>query len=1112
MTSSSYNNLIKNLDLFTRKYYANQLIRGSLYFTGFIVSYFLIINLLESSFYFSKEMRKVLFYSWVAIGAFAAYRWLIEPLVKMMKLGKTISHEQAAVIIGDHFYDVKDKLLNILQLKSQVDAGNNSDLLMAGISQKTEAIKLIPFQKAIDFSGNKKYVKYALPPVLCLIGLFFMSPSLIKNSTYRLVNNNRDFEKEAPFHFRLANEELKAAQYSDYTLTVDIDGDVLPAEVYLELDGFSYRLDKKTAGSFEYTFRNVQKEIPFLLKAGEVESEEFVLEVLPKPHIANFQTFLDYPAYTEKQDEKLSNVGDLIVPEGTNIRWNFLTDHTEDIQLKIGDKMDEANQKSENEFEYKVRATAPFEYGIYLSNQFLPQPDSLLYTVHVIKDQYPVIQVEAIVDSSNQSAVLFDGEIGDDYGLSKLAFNYTITDEKGKIKSTNVKKVGFEPGRNSSFRHLIYWDEFMLAPGDKIEYYFEVFDNDGVHGSKSSKSGLMTYSKLTKKQLEEKLNANEEEIKDKLKDANKDIEKMSDRFQKMKEKLLQKKQLDWQDKKELENLLEQQKKLQEKLQKANEKFEENLKNEQEMEPVSEELKQKEEKLKEMMEEAANQENQELLEKIQELLQELDKEDALKMMDEFKMQNENLEKKTERLLELYKQLEMEKEVTEQIQKLNELGQQQEELSQKTEENKAPQEKLMEEQKEINKAFDEIQKDIKDLEKKNKELSPPKNLGDDNQEQMEDIKDNLDDATQDLQKQDSKGAAKSQKSAGQKMKNMAGKMQNSMEGGDMQQHTEDLKTIRQILENLVTLSFDQEALVKNLKETQVNTPKFVDLVKEQFKIKDEFQIIEDSLSELSKRVAEIESFVGEKVTEVKYNMSNSIELLEERIVGQANEKQRRTMTNLNDLALMLSESMQNMQQQMSGGMPGSQNCSKPGGTGKGQAGQGKVPLDKISEGQQGMDEALDGIKQKMDKQGKEGATAKDFAQAAARQAALRKALQDLKKEKQEQGKGAGDLQSIIDQMDKIETDLVNRRLNAETLKRQKDILTRLLEAEKAERQRDEDEKRKSETAQDVKQELPPAIQDYLKKREGEVEMYKTVSPALKPYYKMLVDQYYQQLKRS
>lgn len=53
-----------------------------------------------------------------------------------------------------------------------------------------------------------------------------------------------------------------------------------------------------------------------------------------------------------------------------------------------------------------------------------------------------------------------------------------------------------------------------------------------------------------------------------------------------------------------------------------------------------------------------------------------------------------------------------------------------------------------------------------------------------------------------------------------------------------------------------------------------------------------------------------------------------------------------------------------------------------------------------------------------------------------------------------------------MNKIEIDLVNKKLNNETLNRQKDIMTRLLEAEKSDRQRDQDQKRQAETAREQK----------------------------------------------
>ena len=143
---------------------------------------------------------------------------------------------------------------------------------------------------------------------------------------------------------------------------------------------------------------------------------------------------------------------------------------------------------------------------------------------------------------------------------------------------------------------------------------------------------------------------------------------------------------------------------------------------------------------------------------------------------------------------------------------------------------------------------------------------------------------------------------------------------------------------------------------------------------------------------------------------------------------------------------------------------------------------------------------------------GNSSKDFAKAAAKQAALRKALEEAKQEKGEDGKGSGDMQDIIEEMNKIETDLVNKQLDGELIKRQEEILTRLLEAEKADRQREKDEKRKAENTAEKERKFPPSLEEYIKKREAEIDEVKTASPALKPYYKFLVEQYYQSLKNE
>ena len=1109
-TTSKYSLLIEKLDQFIRKYYLNQLIKGSLYTLATVLILFISFNLLEYFFYFGTSVRKFIFYSFLLTVVGIGIYFILIPLFHYFKLGKLISHEEASKIIGEHFTDVKDKLLNVLHLKKQEESSTNKELLFASIEQKTEAIQIVPFKSAIDLSNNRKYLKYALPPFFLLIFLLLAAPSIIKDSTYRIINNNKDFAKAAPFQFIIDKEKLEVAQFEDFPLNIKVEGISLPNEIYVSIDGFHYKADKLSNNEFTFLFRNVQKNTNFNIIAGTVSGETNTLEVIAKPNIADFKVTLNYPNYTGRKKEVLDNIGDMIVPEGTVATWSLNTLNTNTVAFKFDNLTPVvSNQNEENVFGFKKSLVKDHIYQMLISNKRLPVPDSIQYAIQVVKDQYPTIAVEEFRDSVDNSNIYFAGSATDDYGINNLTFHYTIVKGNGKALSEQILKLNKPVGNDFQFEYAINVKELKLEAGDNMSYYFQVADNDAINGSKKTKSGVMAFAKPSYEELKELEDKNEEEIKDNLSESLKELEKIQEKYKKLREKLLQEKELDFQSKKELEKLLDQQKEVEKKLEEAKKKMQENLKNQEELQEPDPEVQEKQERMQELMEEASKSEEQELMEKIQELMQELEKDDALQMMEQFEMQNENKNKDMKRLLELYKQLEMEKEVKEQINKLEELAEKQEELAKKTEEEKEKKEDLAKEQEKLNKEMEDIEKKQEELEKKNEELTPPKELGEDNEEKMDDIKEDMKESSKEMQKKesDSKKAAKSQKQASKKMKKMAQDMQSSMDSGEQEQQAEDIKTIRQLLENLVTLSFDQEGLVKDFGNTAPTTPRYVNLVKEQFKIQSDFSVVEDSLTALSLRQDKLSSFITEKVTEIKYNLKSSIDQLEERQVPKGIESQRKTMTNMNDLALILSESMQNMQQQMSGGMPGSQMCQNPGG--KGGSKPGKVPMDKISEGQQGLNKDMEGLGDKM-KQGKEG-SAKDFAQAAARQAALRKALQDMQKQRQEQGKGTdNNLQEIINQMDKVEVELVNKKLNAETLKRQQNILTRLLEAEKAERQREQDEKRKSETADDTKKTMPPALQEYLKKRNAEAEMYKTVSPSLNAHFKNLVNEYYKALK--
>ena len=1102
----NYQVLIQKLDQFIRKFYVNKMIRGSLYLIGLAMLLFLIFSIAEHNFYFSKSVRKVLFYSFIGISVASLFYWVLNPLFKYFKLGQTISHDQAAGIIGTHFGDVQDQLTNVLQLKRQAESADNTELLFAGINQKSENIKLVPFKNAIDLTKNKKYLRYALPPLLLFIAILFGAPSIIKDSTFRIINNDKDFEKAAPFKFLLDRNEFQVIQYDDFALQVQVDGTALPEDVFIDVDNYQYRMKKVKQDQFEYTFKNVQKDTPFRIFAGKVKSANFDLNVLEKPNLIDFSLSLDYPSYTGSKDEAIQNIGDVSIPAGTLVTWDFESENTNKINMSFGGSQETIKQKGPQEFNFSKRIKQDQQYKVFLYNEQIPTPDSFIYALNVIPDQYPTIQVQKFEDSLDNQVSYFVGTAADDYGISSITFNYTISNEKTGTKEPQSEKISSRADSNQDYEYIFDVADLNLAPGDQVSYYFEVTDNDQVNGAKSSKTGTMLFRKPTIEELKNEEEQNSEEIKKKLEEAVKETKKIKEDFKKLREKLIQKKEIDWQTKKELEKLLERQKELQEKMQQAKENFDKNKQNK-EMMKKSDALQEKEEKLEKLFEELVDDEMKELMEKIKDLMQELEKDDAMEMMEEMEFSDEELENELERLEELYKQLEVEKEVEEMIEELNKLAEEQKELAKETEKAETPQEELQEKQEEIEEKFEELKEEMEKLEEKNEELELPKELGEDKEEAMEEISEDMDEAQEQMESQENKGASKSQQKAGEKMEQMAGQMMEAAASGEMEQAQEDMKAIRQLLENIITLSFDQEELVNKISRTSEQTPRYVGLVQEQFKLKDDFGLIADSLQALAKRQVQIESFVIEKVGDIKKDLDTGIKRLEERAKSLANENQRNTMTGLNDLALMLNESMEQMQKQMSSMMPGAQMCNKPGGKGQSKPG-GKKPSDKISKGQQGMKEGLEKMMQSQ-KEGK-GNSSKDFAKAAAKQAALRKALEQMKNEKQENGQGGQELQEIIDQMNKIETDLVNKKLDSEMITRQQDILTRLLEAEKADRQRDQEEKRKAERTAEKVREFPPDLEEYLKKREAEIDAYKTVSPALKPYYKFLVEQYYQSLK--
>ena len=253
--------IYSKLEAFIKKFYTNEIIKGVLLFIGLGLLYFIFTLLVEHFLWLSITGRTILFWLFISVEVFLLVKFIVVPIFKLFKLQKGIDYTDASKIIGNHFSEVGDKLLNFLQLSN---TNEQSELLLASIDQKANALQPIPFANAIDFKGNKKYLPFAIIPILLFV-LFYVTgnSSVIENSLNRVVHYETAYTPPAPFTFQLLTSDLKVEQNKSFTLKVVTKGNVVPEQIKIHFNDESYYLENNSKGEFEYTFENVKASTNF---------------------------------------------------------------------------------------------------------------------------------------------------------------------------------------------------------------------------------------------------------------------------------------------------------------------------------------------------------------------------------------------------------------------------------------------------------------------------------------------------------------------------------------------------------------------------------------------------------------------------------------------------------------------------------------------------------------------------------------------------------------------------------------------------------------------------------------------------------------------------------
>ena len=1054
--------------------------KGLLLCATTILSTLLLCLYLESQLYLPSIGRALLYFSFISIALLSAYVWVGVRAWKWWTVHRRLSDEQTARELSQQLPTLRDTLIHYLQLRKSV-----AHSTLAEAAYQTKAQHLVPFRfhSVLPWRRLRKHAYYVATLLLLFLSLWMFWPSFLEHTSQRLYYYERSFVPPSPFTFHLQQpQKLTALLNEEVKLDLRLKGKKYPKKVYIVHNGRRIRMQRHSSTAYSYRFDKLQRSTSFFFEANGFQSTTYTIRVLFPPLLEEVALSLQYPRYMRRGTDTLSVLSDLLVPVGTKIRWHIRAQATEDILLYLP-KDTLAMHYQDPYFSTSYTFMSSASYQLDLRNAQLSAPQALDYRIDVAPDQHPLLQPSMFVDTMFYRFVAFEGYAIDDYGVRRIDIEYKIGSR------TSRHAIPVQAGKRVVFKYL--WSLDSLQDTQALSYRLRAWDNDAIQGSKSTNTPWYTLHFPKETQTKETISKNLAHQQQSLSKQQEAQTQVQQKLEKLQEKLKLKTSLSWEEKKELLELLKTQKDQQKAIQqlqqeyKALKEYMKHLKNtskdtEEKMSHIEQAIEslrdERSEELYHLLQELMEKDGQ--LPRFQEVLEKIENKEAVR-----KQNLERIDKLLQRLRTLLKRKEL-------VEALQNLRKQQQTLQEKTQ-RASNLESLIEEQQQLQKDFRELEKKIAALQQAHEsqpQLVPFPSL---NSERNE-VRTMQERSTMHLQQKQKQQAEEAQQKAQQAIKKMEKHLQAFSTSETKQALRIDKKHLHKLLDNLIILSKEQEVLEKAMQDEQANHYLYQDSIgRHQYALQQDAAATLDSLRSFTSQNFEIHQQVYEELQTLKTAMQKCLFYLRERLVKEAQAKQRLSMVSLNRLALYLADLLDHLIEDV--------NPS---------TGHGEEDMPSLSEQQKQLQDALRELKK--GKQGSDSEFSEKLMSIIMQQEALRERVKEMLKSKEGllfERKSAEQLQK---DMLEIEQQLAYKRVSEELLERQESLKVRLLEFEQANREHETDSQRQGEHNKDTYTQsisllklpsvAPPVSEHILLKR---------APLPLKPYYEQEVRKYFKRM---
>ena len=736
---------------------------------------------------------------------------------------------------------------------------------------------------------------------------------------------------------------------------------------------------------------------------------------------------------------------------------------------------------------------------LYGSNRYFSRKKLITFNVTCIPDLYPGIQLSVVQDSLKNSVFYYYGIITDDYGFSALRFNYSMNGKTNTVVPVNILKNT----NTQEFYFEFDFAEFAGMDKTKIDYFFEVFDNDCISGPKSTRSdskeylipdlnAIFDYNAEVNAQVNNSLNEAEKLAKD-IVSGVKDLQK----------KMLDNSVDNWEKQQLAKDIVEKKEKLDKLLHKVQEDHLKKSALNNSFTSQDSILISKQEKIQELLDKIMDDEMKKLMDEFSRLSDEFSKDKFQDLDEKMKLSFDQMSEELDRNIELLKRYQVEEQHHMLSQQFDGFKQSQKNLEEALKSNDLGRDSLNKINNELKNKLENIRNNYDRMLNDNQQLSKPFDL--------KKMSDDFSELSQMIDKQkDNISNKKDNSKTSEDIKEKSGEISKELEEQRQQNFTKmsiPENDIELIIQNILVISLSQEELLKQFSETPAQSARYNELGRLQDLKKMEYKIVKDSLSLLAKSNLMLASVLSDKFYDIEIKFGLLPGYIQNNKRSELSREQQYIISYLNDMALALSDALQKSQSEGKGSGKGSDQKGKKG-NGEGQ-GSGKEGYEGMKKIQSGLKKQLENLISQM-KNGEKGKPLQQGVSNMIRENELfRKSLNDFMSQAATLSPAERQLLNEINQLlDDNIRDLSNYSISDNLMYRNNQVYNKLLLSEKASKEREEyEEKRKSVTATEMKYKRPEA---YFKSAERRIRMVKTdlnkSDMKLNPYFKSLYNNYY------